>query len=271
MSLVLPAKSYAVLVSNGLILAEPTFVYDGLLATNGLSEERGIVEVLDAAGVIQDAVAWGGASGIEGSTNEPVQRGLTLERRQISPGNYQDTGDSSADFYQTPPTGAYQDGSIIEIVDYCLNIDLIQSVVPDGMDRNELTGECHFVSPEETLNVCDGVVISEVAANYNRQYVEIYNTTHEAVSLDGCIMMTNRSTSARCVTHDLVVPEELRKRVVAELTIARCREYKSGTPTTLCLFLEQCLHSERERHAVFFSSFHPGPGNGPDIGLHVDL
>lgn len=218
MSLVLPAKSYAVLVSNGLILAGPTFVYDGLLATNGLSEERGIVEVLDAAGVIQDAVAWGGASGIEGSTNEPVQRSLTLERRQISLGSYQDTGDSSADFYQTPPTGDYQDGSIIEIVDYCLNIDLIQSVVPDGMDRNELTGECHFVSPEETLNVCDGVVISEVAANYNRQYVEIYNTTHQAVSLDGCIMMTNRSTSARHIIADVTLDADTYKAVYIDQT-----------------------------------------------------
>lgn len=53
------------------------------------------------------------------------------------------------------------------------------------------------VVPEEPVpvNTCDGVRINEIAANVQDQFVELKNDTDHAISLDGCQLQTNRSTT----------------------------------------------------------------------------
>lgn len=45
------------------------------------------------------------------------------------------------------------------------------------------------------VNYCDGVKLSEIGANLDEQFVEIVNTSNQAVNLAGCQLMTNRSTT----------------------------------------------------------------------------
>ncbi len=45
------------------------------------------------------------------------------------------------------------------------------------------------------INYCDGIKLSEIGANIDDQFIEIVNVGDQAVSLDGCQLMTNRSTT----------------------------------------------------------------------------
>lgn len=53
------------------------------------------------------------------------------------------------------------------------------------------------------VNICEGIVISEVAANVDDQFIELYNQSEGPVNLAGCRLLTNRSTSKA-----FVFPEE---------------------------------------------------------------
>lgn len=47
----------------------------------------------------------------------------------------------------------------------------------------------------EVVNLCEGLRLSEVGANLDEQFIEIENPTAATVELNGCRLMTNRSTS----------------------------------------------------------------------------
>ena len=48
----------------------------------------------------------------------------------------------------------------------------------------------------ETVNTCSTLVISEIAANVDEQFIELQNTAVEQVSIAGCQVQTNRSTKS---------------------------------------------------------------------------
>lgn len=76
---------------------------------------------------------------------------------------------------------------------------------------NELTGEWQWTTtpvplnapssfPElEKINDCPGIKLSELAANVatEDQFIEVQNKSDESVDISGCILQTNRSSSAR--------------------------------------------------------------------------
>lgn len=49
------------------------------------------------------------------------------------------------------------------------------------------------------VNMCAGVILNEIGANLDDQFVELYNTNAQAVDLDGCQLRTNRSATRMLV------------------------------------------------------------------------
>lgn len=47
----------------------------------------------------------------------------------------------------------------------------------------------------EPVNFCKGLSISEIAANTNEQFIELVNSSAEAMNTKGCLLMTNRSST----------------------------------------------------------------------------
>lgn len=56
------------------------------------------------------------------------------------------------------------------------------------------------------VNDCRALRLSEIAANATPQFIEVYNTSSEPISLRGCQLQTNRSQDARYVFDDMSLP-----------------------------------------------------------------
>lgn len=52
---------------------------------------------------------------------------------------------------------------------------------------------CPPLEPESSVNLCKGLKLSEIAANVEAQYVEIYNVSAVPLDMTGCRLQTNRS------------------------------------------------------------------------------
>lgn len=52
---------------------------------------------------------------------------------------------------------------------------------------------CPPVDPEPSVNSCEGLKLSEISANVDKQYVEIYNDSDSTLDIMGCRLQTNRS------------------------------------------------------------------------------
>lgn len=53
-----------------------------------------------------------------------------------------------------------------------------------------------FVGGNGSINACSGLRLSEIAANTDRQFIEVYNATSQAMDISGCQLQTNRSQAA---------------------------------------------------------------------------
>ncbi len=121
-----------------------------------------------------------------------IDASYALERNfDKQTGYYRDTNDNKTDFLTGVVRSTYKTGNTIEKFDACLNITGWQTVVPEGLYRDQLTGNCTDTLPN--VNLCKGVVISEIAANVGEQFIEIHNTTNQAIDLSGCQLQTNRN------------------------------------------------------------------------------
>ncbi len=49
------------------------------------------------------------------------------------------------------------------------------------------------------VNQCEGLKLSEIAANYTTQFIEVYNESNESIDISGCQLQTNRSQSVSYV------------------------------------------------------------------------
>lgn len=56
--------------------------------------------------------------------------------------------------------------------------------------------------PAVPVNACDGLKLSEIAANHDPQYIELYNASLATITVSGCQIQTNRSTTASYVFAD---------------------------------------------------------------------
>ena len=169
----------------------PDVLFSGTMADVGgrLRLEDNNKEVIDLVGWGNKSIEFAGsAPAPEVPASMPYR---SLQRVMVSD-NYQDTPDNKLDFELQIAKTFYQTGALSEVSDVCLNIVGIQISSPSGYYINK-KGDC---IDKSTVNFCPGVIINEIGANLVRQFVELVNTGSDSVALDGCHLMTNRSSTA---------------------------------------------------------------------------
>ncbi len=185
------------LASNEFLVANPSVIVDGTFR-GSLSGTGGHIHVVDSNRNIVDTLGWGSALHTEGQAAVAPTGGQALQRR-TSAGLYQDSQDNKEDFVLSglvvsPITGLY------EATDLCLNQDEfpgLQIVVPDGYEADGF-GICREIpQPPE----CKGVILSEIVPNPSgndtgNEYIELFNTTDEAVPMDSCQLLVGDASYA---------------------------------------------------------------------------
>lgn len=195
---------YLVFVSTEFVDASPNFVNSGTFSST-LANSSGRLLITDDSGRLQDGIAWGEANPIPERGNPvpvPSTGQVVIERKVGLDGWHQDTGSNLADFEVKDNLKVpYLIGSVSEVFDACLNIDDISDIVPDGWYRDDATGNCSDQAPEP-MNMCLGLRITEVGANLEEQFIELYNSSDQNLSLRGCQVATSRDASKSYVLDD---------------------------------------------------------------------
>lgn len=223
-AVILPAGSHVTLASSTYIKNHEGASGNLTITANSLARKLGSVVLVDSGGSVVDAVWWGSHSSDvtgpigQGDPLRALDQGEAIERIQAEDGHYKVTGVNLDDFTYVDQRGVYTAGTLSELIDYCSNIPLVLGAVPEGFYRDESTNECYEIPDDEPIvenpgdseysggadvvgdvNMCEGVILSEVGANLSRQFIEIYNSSDDPVDLGGCILMTNRSTSRQYI------------------------------------------------------------------------
>lgn len=219
--LILPARSYVVLVSNSFSANNPTFGYD-FTFPYGLSNDDGSVILTNRSGEEIDSVRWGSSS----ERAKPHGKGYVLRRVQDSLGVFVDSDNDTSDFSAVEPRETYEYGSLIEIIDMCVNIEGYQSIVPEGYIRHESNGSCADVSLP--VRTCEGIIISEIAANVTDQFIELHNQTNESLDLGGCILQTNNSKAVTYILPDITLEAGGHEAVYIEDTDLKLTKTTTG-------------------------------------------
>lgn len=193
----LPARSYVLAVSSSSSLPGSDVQF-----ASGLSDAGGRVGLFNQLDERQDLVAWG-ATTSEFET-APVAilppSGSLLQRKSLSAGVYQDTDNNQADFEIALPRSVYGYGALRDDIDMCLNLVGLQATTPTGWSRDTISGNCTDVP----VNMCGGLVISEIGANRSSQFIELFNSSEYPLNITGCRLQTNRS-SAQHILPDQII------------------------------------------------------------------
>lgn len=166
-------SAYIVIGAGQLALPTDYVMTEGL--GSGVS---GKVYVTDNAGVVVDAFTWGSVASPTEGQSKPVSPTKVYERRLVTAGIYQDTGDSAADFMDGQLRSLYVIGGIVSYEDVCTNIDGLQSEVPDGYEAGDI-GQCapmvvdicgniegvQVELPANTARDAEGVCYEDVCSN----------------------------------------------------------------------------------------------------------
>ena len=238
---IMPAGATVLLLSTGGLGTHSKLQPDATF-TAGMANSGGRVRVVDAAGTTIDLVGWGDAADFLGSPAPALARTGDSLQRGIDDAQYVDSRNNAQDFSIAPSKLLYETGALLEATDYCRNIVGIQERVPDGMLRNKV-GDC---IDKKSINFCEGVTISEVAANTTRQYVELVNRTKQPVSLEGCRVMTNRSATTAMTFSNQTL--EAGEYVVVFIESTPLKLTKSTTGTVYLLASD----GETEVDSVFY-------------------
>jgi hypothetical protein len=170
----------------------------------GLSDAGGRIGIYNQRDEKQDLLAWGSTT-VESETS-PITtlppQGSLLQRKSLDENTYQDTDSNAADFEVASPRENYSYGSLSDGVDYCLNLDGLQASVPEGWSRDASSGECINVP----VNMCSGLLLSEIAANTTAQFIELYNTNETSLDVGGCKLQTNRSSAQFNLPSQIISP-----------------------------------------------------------------
>lgn len=203
-----PGYASIVAVSSAYAQAAESFAFDANFSS-GLADTGGRIRVVDASNRTIDLLGWGAAAEFYGaSPASAIPSSGTPPRslqRQIIGGAYQDTKQNSTDFVLASANIQFESGALYEIEDMCRSIPGIQSIVPEGYVRLE-SGEC---VERSTINFCEGLRVNEIAANVTRQYIELLNTSGRHLSIDACMVQTNRSTYKHQLPKLTLAPSEL--------------------------------------------------------------
>jgi hypothetical protein len=175
LNLQLDGYSYAVVGKGGLVTRGAPLI----VMTSGIgNSSQGYIQLLDDNGRVVDMVGWGvPATLAEGYPTRASDLNNSMQRCENEAGLIVDTNNNKADFLQyefaTPGTG-------------------IRCVTP---------------APIVEVNNCEGIIISEIAANTvaETQFIELYNTTAKDVALGGCQLQTNRSTVKSFIFSDELI------------------------------------------------------------------
>ena len=196
--LLLPAYEYLLIAAN-LGDVSGDFVMSGGLG----SGSTGHVFVVDNNKQIQDVLGWGTAAFAEGSPiTISVDNTLrVLERKQSAPTQYIDTDNNVDDFFNSVLRDTYRIGSLVSVTDMCLNTPGLQAEVPEGYQRDNVSGFCYDSSilptPEDPLALpCEEAIITELLPNpagvdVGNEFIELHNPTDKDILLAGCSLKTS--------------------------------------------------------------------------------
>lgn len=147
-----------------------------------------VITLLNSRSAAVDAIKW------------TKNGGYAIERQwDLSQPTKILTGDSAWIWRNSLPHYGYIEAPL-ECANGSLVYDLTQCAVP----------------PEE-INLCKGVVISEIGANLDEQFIEIWNSSEESVSLVCCKLQTNRSSKTYIFSSEALLESgEYRTILIAE-------------------------------------------------------
>lgn len=69
--------------------------------------------------------------------------------------------------------------------------------------------DCPLPAPPVAITTCSGIVISEIGANRDEQFIELHNPTAASIAIAGCGLQTNRSTTkVHTITQPTLEPNQ---------------------------------------------------------------
>lgn len=132
----------------------------------------GALYIDDEAGTVYDQVAWGNAlHHFYVSPAVEPKRDVSLQRCFVS-----------GLLFTTDPRNTKQEFSVYT------------NELPTPGSGLQCPG-MGSVDPAPPLNDCTGLALSEVAAYYDDQFIELHNTTDHPIDVTGCRLQTNRSSA----------------------------------------------------------------------------
>jgi hypothetical protein len=127
----IPGRTYAFAASTQFSANETTTGSDLAFAAK-LAAAGGHVRLTDSKNTVIDKLGWGTAVSPESRPVGAPLIGEVLQRKLVSTGVLLDSDDNLNDFEKVPPRSKYSFGSIYEVQDLCLNLENIQTAIPDG-------------------------------------------------------------------------------------------------------------------------------------------
>jgi|GEM_PF-1097932 len=143
-------------------ITEPILGFEWLVLPVAVgSADNGYVRIIDPAGETIDIVGWGRAAAAKGDKPaEKITFNNSIQRCELADGYLVDSGSNEGDF-----------------TTYV----------------NPTRGEGVACLPPKPINPCEGLILSEIAANVDNQFIEIANPTNQNINLTDCQLMTNRN------------------------------------------------------------------------------
>lgn len=209
----IPGHSSILTISKAFADAFPGFGHD-LLFSSGISDNERWISISDNNNLVVDMVEWGTAgfsTTAEGNmASVAPNSSQIIQRKMINPGKLIDTDNNLNDFELVSARTIYPHGLLYEIEDYCLNIDGIQSTIPNGYDADKsrncslaqidvcpnvdglqiTTPEGYHIDDSKncmldilTLNVTE-LLPNPLGADDGGEFIEIYNPNLSDVSLE---------------------------------------------------------------------------------------
>lgn len=162
-----PGEFYAVRHASNTALAEIPAIFDSN-PKNGSIAKDGSVRLVDAAGQAVDLLGWGAAKQYESAAAKLGKANLL--QRCAAAGAVRDSDNNVADFRAGDE---FEFGRFID----CAPPEPVQPDEPE--------------EPPMPANACLEVKLSEIGANLDDQFIEIYNAGSQTADLNGCKLATS--------------------------------------------------------------------------------
>lgn len=182
-------------------LAGQLAAYSFAVVEMSMNDNAGGSVRLRSDSAVVDLVGWGNTLSFgackEGDVAPMPEKGTSIKRYTDSKNTFIDSDDNKADFAdsQIALDGIYPLKESVD-ADVCSNLEGNQAVVPDGFAAEN--NECHE-QKQDVKDTCEHVSISEIVPNpggsdTGNEYIELYNSSKEPVTLEGCSLKVGSST-----------------------------------------------------------------------------